>query len=102
LVGKFEKIAATLISWPFLGTLLGFLFGALFGGRGAMVFVGLGLAVGVIAGLARSVWLGVKYCPDNSTVTISSKRLLTNRLFIVFLYVLAIYTVIISVFFPEL
>ncbi len=90
MVGKFEKIAATLISWPFLGTLLGFLFGALFG------------AVGVIAGLARSVWLGVKYCPDNSTVTISSKRLLTNRLFIVFLYVLAIYTVIISVFFPEL
>ena len=101
-MSKFEKIAATLISWPFLGILFGFLFAALFGGRGGMVFVGVGLVLGVIAGLVRSIWLGVKYNPDNSTITLGSKRLLINRIFIVFLYLLAIYTVIINIFFPEL
>ena len=100
LVGKFEKIAATLISWPFLGAVLGLLFGAFLGGRGGMVFVSLGIAVGVLSGLSRAIWLGVKYTPRSSTI--SSKRLLINRIFIVFLYVLASYTVIINVFFPEL
>jgi hypothetical protein len=102
LVGKLEKIAATLITWPFIGTFLGLLFGALFGGRGGMLFVGLGLVVGLIGGLVRSIWLYVKYDHNSNTVIMSSTRLLINRIFIVFLYVLAIYTVVINVFFPEL
>ena len=102
MVGKFEKIAATLIIAPFVGTLLGFTFALFFGGRGGMVFTGLGLVVGAVTGLAMSILLGVKYNPENSLAIISPKRLLFNRIFVVFLYILAIYTVVVVKFFPEL
>jgi hypothetical protein len=102
LISKYEKIASALITWPFIGSFAGLLCGALFGGRGGMVFVGLGLAVGLAGGLARSIWLSLRYSPSDNTIIIGPKRLLVNRIFIVFLYVLAIYTVIINVFLPEL
>ena len=70
--------------------MLGFVFAIFFGRRGGMVFVGLGLVVGALCGLVRSIWLGVKYKPDNSITTIGPKRLLMNSIFIVFLYFLAI------------
>ena len=102
MVSKFEKIAAAFIGWPFLGTILGLLFGALLGGRAGMVFVGLGFAAGVICGAIRAIWLGVNYNPNTSTTTISPKRLMVNRIFILFLYVFVIYTLVINIFFPHL
>ncbi len=102
MISKYEKIAATLITWPYIGTLSGLVFAVLFGGRGGMVFVGLGLAVGIVGGLARTIWLSLKYRPNDNTIIIGQKRLLINRIFIVFLYLLTIYTAIINAFFPEL
>ena len=100
-MGKIEKILATLITWPFLGIAVGFILGALFGGRGGMLFVGFGLVVGIILGISRSIYLAFRYDASDCTLTENPRRLLINRVFLAFLYVLAIYTVIINVFFSE-
>ncbi len=96
---KIEKVLSAFIIWPFIGVLTGLILGALFGGRGGMFFVLLGIIAGVLLGISRTAYLYFKFDPSTYIKAITGSRLYLKRAFIVFLYLIAIYTIVINMFF---
>ena len=96
---KTEKILSVFITWPFIGILSGLIFGVLFGGRGGMFFVLLGCIAGIAFGTTRTIYLYFRFNASVHIKPMSSGRLYLNRAFLVFLYLLATYTIVINVFF---
>ena len=99
-MNKIEKILNTFITWVYLGVLLGVISGALFGGRGGMFFVTLGLYTGTLIGVLRSVHIGYKFDVNSAVELRSGKRAIASRVFFFFLYLFAAYTVIINILYP--
>ena len=99
-MSKIEKILCSFIVWVYLGGLLGFLLAILIGGRGGMFFVMFGLYSGILIGFFRSVYLLFRYKAASLTEFGNRKRIVMRRIFFVFLYVFAVYTLIINILYP--
>lgn len=99
-MSKIEKILYTFITWVYLGVLLGVFSGALFGGRGGMLFFTLGFYTGLLIGVLRSVYVGYNFDNNSIAEADSRKRVIGRRVFLSFLYLFAIYTTIANILDP--
>jgi len=103
---KIEKILCAFIAWVYFGIVFGFIAAVLFGGRGGMALVILGVVGGVLIGIIRALYLGFKYFGYKYEVifftdTLGSRwAIVGRRLFFGFLYLVAIYTYAINYFYP--
>ena len=89
---KIEKLIITPVFWIYVVVLIGFVFAALFGGRGGVIFVELAFWAGCGVGLIRTVYLGFTYdekLVDHST---SKLRVVARRIFFGLFYAPLLYS----------
>ena len=97
---KVEKLLITFVTWIYVSILSGLILGALFGGRGGIYFVILGLSIGCVGGVIRTVYLGFTYKPNPAAQLSSKTRVITRRVFFGVLYIFLIYTILSEIFNP--
>ena len=100
LLSKIEKILTSLIIWPYIGVIVGFLLAILIGGRGGMFFVFLGVMAGCVGGFLSSLYIAVKYNEEAGKQSTGHIRIIVRRILVSLLYVFFIYTVAINYFHP--
>ena len=99
-MGKTEKVLTSLVIWIYASMFIGFILGALFGGRGGMLFVILGFGLGCVAGISRAAYLANNYDINISTESNNMARIVWRRIWVGFAYTLLIYTLILNYFYP--
>jgi hypothetical protein len=97
-LSKKEKILSTFIKYAYLGSIAGLFIGAIFGGRGGMLFFYLGFYLGCGLGIVKSLYLAKVYDPSADTEKEAPTK--AKRGFILFLYVFLIYTIIMEILYP--
>ena len=98
-MSKVEKIITSFINWLFCSVFVGLIFGALFGGRGAIFFVFLGFLMGVVLATIKSIYLFYKY--EVPEIKSGMMKTISRRFITSFLYFLVVYTITYELFFSN-